>query len=647
MSDLMTTADMADGKLDLTTLKVYINGDENTVNKPRLLPNVDVGSLAKLNKSVNDRVNLQIATIPAGRKGYATLAAAQAAQASLAVNTIVEVTNDTTTTNNGVYLWNGTTLTKSAYDPKSTAVAEAATYTDSQLAPFNTQFRFVAPTNYSFVYIDKNGMSSVALTKNGQLQVADLKAVKINNTDADVFIKSTQLTQPSGTKTYLKDNFSAYAPKNFKLAVLDGSAKVAVGIKTDGTFAAQKIETTSINGTSVTALINAAFSGGGTSTAKSLPNLDSDIAVIFSYGQSLSIGADGTPPVTTTQKYDNVMLNTGILSSTTVPTSLVPAIEQTQETPASGVGDMVQALIQTENSIDYTKHNYQLGLSATGQGGAPISGLIKSAGNPYNYNIQRLTDFKNLANAQNKIAKCLAVFWTQGESDYINKTLAADYKTMFTQLVSDLNTDLKAVTKQSEPVKVISYQTQSHAMYGYAGNPYIAVAQWEMSKTVANYHIACPLYWSPYPQHQNNIYYKILGAYYGIAYKRIIVDKLDWKPLEPTQLMVQGNVALIKFNVPVGELVFDTSTRAQQANMGFSMVNASGIAYTINSVEIVNQNTVRITAAQAITSNSEVRYGYINGGNLRDKQGDTLIFDPSNINYKMHNWCVIFKLLTA
>ena len=121
MSDLMTTADMADGKLDLTTLKVYINGDENVVNEPRLAPGVNVGSLAALNKHVKDKVDLQIATIPSGRKGYKTYAEAQAAQASLPTNTLVEVTNDTDTTKNGVYLWDGVTLAKSTYDPLTQA----------------------------------------------------------------------------------------------------------------------------------------------------------------------------------------------------------------------------------------------------------------------------------------------------------------------------------------------------------------------------------------------------------------------------------------------------------------------------------------------------------------------------------------------
>ena len=56
-----------------------------------------------------------------GKYGFITLAAAQAAQATLPANTIVEVTNDPTASNNGTYQWNGTTLTKSAYDPADIA----------------------------------------------------------------------------------------------------------------------------------------------------------------------------------------------------------------------------------------------------------------------------------------------------------------------------------------------------------------------------------------------------------------------------------------------------------------------------------------------------------------------------------------------
>ena len=56
-----------------------------------------------------------------GHRGYLTLADAQAAQASLTSNTVVEVLADTDTTKNGIYLWDGTTLKKSTYDVLTTA----------------------------------------------------------------------------------------------------------------------------------------------------------------------------------------------------------------------------------------------------------------------------------------------------------------------------------------------------------------------------------------------------------------------------------------------------------------------------------------------------------------------------------------------
>lgn len=71
-------------------------------------------------------VDAGLTAVTAGHKAYATLALAQAAQGTLLANTIVEVTNDPTTSNNGTYQWNGTTLTKSAYDPLTQAKADAS-----------------------------------------------------------------------------------------------------------------------------------------------------------------------------------------------------------------------------------------------------------------------------------------------------------------------------------------------------------------------------------------------------------------------------------------------------------------------------------------------------------------------------------------
>lgn len=72
-------------------------------------------------------VDNALTAIAGGHKAYQTLAAAQAAQATLPANTVVEVTNDPTSSNNGTYQWNGTALTKSAYDPLTQAKADATT----------------------------------------------------------------------------------------------------------------------------------------------------------------------------------------------------------------------------------------------------------------------------------------------------------------------------------------------------------------------------------------------------------------------------------------------------------------------------------------------------------------------------------------
>ena len=55
-----------------------------------------------------DNVVDMVTSVAGGHKGYATLALATTASTGLPANTVVEVTNDPTTTNNGLYLWDGT-----------------------------------------------------------------------------------------------------------------------------------------------------------------------------------------------------------------------------------------------------------------------------------------------------------------------------------------------------------------------------------------------------------------------------------------------------------------------------------------------------------------------------------------------------------
>ncbi|MDM1279027.1 DUF2817 domain-containing protein [Acinetobacter indicus] len=113
-------------------------------------------------------VDTTFAAYAGGRKAYTTLALAQADQANLTVNTAIEVTNDSTSENNGTYQWDGTTLTKSAYDPlnqakeyvKNTGFANVVgaavaninyTTSDRKLNFINTLFIETATTRYQLV----------------------------------------------------------------------------------------------------------------------------------------------------------------------------------------------------------------------------------------------------------------------------------------------------------------------------------------------------------------------------------------------------------------------------------------------------------------------------------------------------------------
>ena len=109
---------------NVTKAQVGLGNVDNTadVDKPvsNAVTNALIGKSDKTDTYTKNETDNRIAALAsttfAGHKGYATLADAQAAQSSLVINTVVEVTNDSDVTKNGVYLWNGTTLTKSNND---------------------------------------------------------------------------------------------------------------------------------------------------------------------------------------------------------------------------------------------------------------------------------------------------------------------------------------------------------------------------------------------------------------------------------------------------------------------------------------------------------------------------------------------------
>lgn len=437
----------------------------------------------------------------------------------------------------------------------------------------------------------------------------------------------------------------------YRWAVADNDGNITIGVNESG----QLVADFSL------APIPSSYKTGGT--------YDYEVNQVFTYGQSLSVG-QATPAISTTQKYDNLMFVRGMRPQYDYPTetaaqwysSLQPAIEAqspTQpvlaETPSMGTGDSIKERILVEDGLVYSSMSYQLLLSAPGYGATTIAQLSKGTSH-YNRMVEQAQYGMALANAANKTYAVQAVTWTQGESDYISGTTQAAYVAALNTLIADINTDIKAATGQTKNIPVIGYQIASHGHYASDDFPDIALAQLEVEAVNPLFYIACAMYQFEYHSggHITNTSTRWLGAYYGLAYKRIVIDGVDWKPLKPLSSMKQGKTAVVKFNVPSGRLVFDTTLVAANTNYGFELVDSSGNPLTISSVAIMGPDTVKVVAASTIPAGAKLRYawsgsgevGPINGprGNLRDTQGNTIVFDPTGINKPMHNWCVIFEL---
>ena len=151
-------------------------------------------------------VDNKVDPLVGGHKGFATLALAQAAQSGLAANTVVEVLSDTTEANNGYYLWNGTTLIKSAYDPLTQAKSYADTAASKAKLPVYSAIK-TAPISSGTQFIDDEGDRSIylaiqTLNVGESPRLYTSKVRKISDADAEYTSKLLNGDFSNGTASW-------------------------------------------------------------------------------------------------------------------------------------------------------------------------------------------------------------------------------------------------------------------------------------------------------------------------------------------------------------------------------------------------------------------------------------------------------------
>ncbi|MBR6728168.1 MAG: hypothetical protein IKM08_08230, partial [Clostridia bacterium] len=410
-------------------------------------------------------------------------------------------------------------------------------------------------------------------------------------------------------------------------------------------------------------------------------NYDAEINMFICYGQSWSTGYDAQA-ITTTQRYDNLMLDTGIMTDplsdlTAVATSFLPAVEKTQttgqkkgETPVSAQMNVVKQLMESEDGLPVNDLSYQLLGTAPGYGSKTLAQLEKGT-DYYTRLIAQVQQAHDIATAMGKRLVVQAFSWVQGA---LGKT--GNYAEALEQLRLDIDTDVKAITGQTQDVKCITWQSfiyNASLRAKQVYDQYVGAAETypNIICAGATYHLdnvsAANLHFTSESQDW-------LGAYFGVAYKRTIIDGDGFEPLKPTKASKSGKILYVKFNVPQRPLVFDTERLTEAPNKGFKLYATDGTEKTITEVAIVSPDMVKIVCADDVAGTDRLTYGEItadayqwvsdNHGNLRDSQGDYIQYVTDAYEYygslngdgtppygnipvpskvlPLHNWCVIF-----
>jgi hypothetical protein len=241
-----------------------------------------------------------------------------------------------------------------------------------------------------------------------------------------------------------------------------------------------------------------------------------------------------------------------------------------------------------------------------------------------------------------------------GEQDGLDNNTA--YAVDLAEWQADFETDLQAITGQTEDIPLFICQAGSASGYGYTSGIATVAFPSQLQQLVAHkanskIHLVCPKYQLDYYDHSHitNDAQRLLGEYYAKAFA-VVEAGGTWEPLRPTTIVGAGSTVTISFTGRVGNLAFDTTLVASATNYGFAYKDDS--SRTITGVSIVN-NQVVITLSGTIGANPLVSYAYNNGaggaanqvaglgarGNLRDSDTAVSAFDGA----RLYNWCVIFR----
>jgi uncharacterized protein YaiL (DUF2058 family) len=490
--------------------------------------------------------------------------------------------------------------------------------------------------------IDGNGRLGFAITKMSELIIKSVRTGSL--TVSDVFSVVSLLVGNNN----LKEN-SRYA-----LSQSDANDNLLFAITHLGELLIKKITVTDLN---VTGTITGTLAIKPIRFAYGIPT---DYLHVISYGQSNSVGG-GNGQVAVSQFYDALTTSDGPRTGNAA--GLVNYFNDSSvSVPLLGIFNAFTDRIINENFLPYTEKGFRFVGTAPGQGSTTAVNLSKGT-TPYNKLINNVTNVKAVATAQEKTCSVPFIGWTQGENEIDDGTLYAAYRATMEQLITDLNTDIKAITGQKNAIPLIGYQVAKYS----SGNPdYVNISKAHLDLGLENplFVCACPSYQFDYVLEGSSggtggyiVHFTPAarlqyGAYIALAARQTLMQGKKFLPLHPIKFLVDGNNLKIVYHVPGdGALQFDTTTITNPGDYGFRVLNGA-TPLTLSNIKIIGKNVVSIDCSQSPmgltfsyarngAAANLMDYGTLTGrwgarGNLRDNQGATVKYD----GFQLHNWAV-------
>lgn len=374
------------------------------------------------------------------------------------------------------------------------------------------------------------------------------------------------------------------------------------------------------------------------------PGDDPTVELVVFYGQSLSVGVNGKPILSSTQENpENVLSLSGGPGGSQLP--LAPCIEKNRgkegETPASGMANVYfrKYMKSQENRVIIA--------GAFGVGSQSLKELSPGTMN-YERSKERIELIlkgakEKFPNA--KSVKQVAMCWLQGERDWKTGTTPAEYKRLFKVMTDDIDKVAKGASSlppdspENTPPAILSYQTS----YGSSDGSVIPQTQLDMHNE-GMLHMVSPIYFLQLASdgiHLSPRSSGIIGAYFA---RGLDARRRGKRPplITPQGVAASGNKVTVKFSVPSPPLKEATYRSVQ--NHGF---NISGV--TITSVEI-GKNEVVLNTSTPVSQGSIVSYamsgsGKIGFGTLMDSCKDKVNISASgNDEVVLSNYCPHFML---